>query len=246
LTCHSFRRGGAAFRVFEALHRLTLTGVCCWARWENAHTLSKYLCDVELTRLNNPMNSLRPKPENGTLPMDFTNIITQVVEEVTSRLQPQGFNADLRPREQHIAVPQSGYALSNGRVRAVDTTDIQLEQQNTATVNHNQVVARGVQLPLFITSLPPVPRGLQDIWYQWYNSVPGTVLRKPLCQYSAMELQFPRDRKNTIWKQYWLRKRLSLEFEKFNTWEAFKQCYRGFTNSIKRCEAEIKRRSNIE
>ena len=196
LTCHSFRRGGAAFRVFEALHRLTLTGVCCWARWENAQTLSKYLCDVELARLNNPINCWRPKPEIATLPIDFTNIITRVVEEVTSRLQPQGYNADLRPRE------QSGYVLSNGRVRAVENADMQIEQQNTATVNHNPIVASGVQLPLFITSLPPVPRGLQDIWDQWYNSLPGTVLRKLLCQYSAFELQFPRDRKNTIWKHY--------------------------------------------
>ena len=146
--------------------------------------------------------------------MDFTDIITQVVKEVISRLQPQGYNADLRPREQHISVPQSGYALLKGRVRAVENADIQIEQQNTATVNHNQIVARGVQLPLFVTSLPPVPR---DIWHPWSNCLPGIVLRKPLCQYSALELQFPRDRKNIIWKHYWLRKRLAVEFDKFNT-----------------------------
>ena len=44
--------------------------------------------------------------------------------------------------------------------------------------------------PLYITSLPPASKGVRDYWNQWFNSVPGTCLFKPLGKFTNFELQF--------------------------------------------------------
>ena len=71
------------------------------------------------------------------------------------------------------------------------------------------------------------------MWLQWDKAVPGTVLYTPLKHFTAFELQFPRTRANSIWKDYWKRKTFGVEFDKYKSWEIFAFAHDDSINQLK-------------
>eukprot|EP00834_Sanchytrium_tribonematis_P003736 NODE_155_length_15238_cov_1.162560.p3 type:complete len:431 gc:universal NODE_155_length_15238_cov_1.162560:2645-1353(-) len=61
LSCHSWRRGAAYHRVFEAQNKLTLRELLRFVKWENSVTLSRYLVDLKLVREDAPEDILKPQ-----------------------------------------------------------------------------------------------------------------------------------------------------------------------------------------
>ena len=235
MSCHSLRRGGAVYRVFDAAHTLSLTDICAWARWESPGTLAGYLCDHELARSNNPTMLLRPKQllhKAHSFDQSFNSdkFLDSLAEKICNRVQ-----FPVQSTTPHIQ--STGFTIRRGKVHAIDSKDIKQQTSELSVVNQRQI-----QQPLYITTLPPLKNGVKSMWNQWFNRVPGTVLYKPLKDFCLLELQFPKTKANTIWKDYWKRQKFAKEFVKYKSWDEFANSYGSAVKTIKGCYKEVQNR----
>ncbi len=151
LTLHSFRRGGAFFRVFVSKYiRFDFRQIQSWCRWEDSRTMLGYLLDHRLAKDISPQDLLNPINSIENHNINANEIVEQILRAAKDRSSSQ-------------VLPYVSNELQNTSNQVRQPVAVQSSLSNFVNVKR-----------------VPTACNAKELWVQWYNGDPTKGLYQPL------------------------------------------------------------------
>eukprot|EP00834_Sanchytrium_tribonematis_P004450 NODE_220_length_12432_cov_0.484878.p2 type:complete len:518 gc:universal NODE_220_length_12432_cov_0.484878:7970-6417(-) len=227
VSLHSFRRGGAYFRVFlSPTRRFDFNQLMAWCRWSDAKTMATYLITENISNNIDPTNLLKTAEQMHRQPQPQFNP-NEIAESVARILREHD-----NPNTQTKVVPGQSIAPPINTKTVTKTTVLQPSLQPRQT-NLNSFAATTTS-----RVVPKPPKSVDDLWDYWFNVNPAVGIFTPMKEWGTCTNR--RDQKKySNWNV------IGKVMEQYTDLNSFKAAYVGFTMPFTKLLKEIVRRNNL-